>query len=1367
MYTHISSSMGFSSKGSFSFNEFYYFNDKTQCSSAWASPFLIHGFSANPRILYGLRQSTLLQCSASRRLIWGGNCGNVCRQSAARVRICDCGEGSRVFRRLEERRERGAGCVDLERAGCGSSSGGSVDEVLSLLTDIVSRESGGVEGRNSRLVAGSVRKMRIQREDVCDIEKEVRVDECSQREEKHAGHDSWERTLKGEVVIKSGVGYRQGSRKESSRDDKCEARKISKGSTREEQHIESDSRDSMSKGGVVIKSPMEEYRHPRRENFSRDDIREARKINRGSRREEQYVESDSRERMSKGGVVIKSTMEGYRHPRREKFSRDDIREARKDTSSSSYYSVASSDDLESNMEEGLQSIQERVVGESSSVYKNDLRWEKKDISFGDVKQNTEYESNVRHGESLTKRNTEIQSRMHEDRVKSDVTEDELEWDSAKASEKYSQVLGSQESNIQRASMSENRSNMRMEDIKTSSSNLVHGARVQYIEKDQQIVGQIETREESKKHNRTSELHEDNSRRASSSQNTLNSRLKQREENIVSGMNLDKEIRRQRSSTDYQVSRQAESRSGIELEVHNADNNLTFSPEVEDNSTLVLNSLQQASVQHNKKDQQDLVEIESRRESLKLTNVSEIHLTDPKRVSSFQRVSRTRINEQEESSTSVLNHIREAREQEHQMDKQVIRQRGSKKESQKHTARPGFHDNDVERASSSSQILVNVGVKDRAERSVLVLDSVQEPREQQTGVLNAESRKPIVMVTPPQTQLVVRGSPAYAAEGDENIYSGFSASYPSQQESSSATLQELDGMVQRDEMYGGHSELVIDGGALESANRFDNSSMQFVGEFVDMLQQEVSTSHKQSMPSKCTPSIQKESTSSATASVTQDEKDRQQSPKRVSTGSGIKGPSDEMWDVAGTSSSLESSGTKAPKKASLVAGVVEPTVQINTGNFIARRSSRSLWSFISDMVRKGWGSRPESQIPTMKSVTKSSSNDSLNTESWFSGDEHDDNNDENATKSKSSILKRPLRTTQTQQVSEVMRSQEKLTETGSDVSVSIDLLETVSTSKGASSVSGKGDFERVEEENEGQGIPSRVVSIDSSFPLAGASTSSSRHSLTKPGRVGISESEKAQMSKSGFTKIDEEPMTEGTTEATGIEEKDVQLKQRKLQRNKQVLRERFDEWEEAITHEHEQRKSDEMFMREALLEAKKAADSWEVPVGAVLVQNGKIIARGYNLVEELRDSTAHAEMICIREASNLLRTWRLSETTLYVTLEPCPMCAGAILQARIDTVVWGAPNKLLGADGSWVSLFPGDEEGRNGSDCPPGPVHPFHPKITIRRGILATECSDVMQQFFQLRRKKKKTETSPHLPISNHPSKFLSKLHHIFNFMFCL
>ncbi|CAM9002003.1 unnamed protein product [Rhodiola kirilowii] len=213
-----------------------------------------------------------------------------------------------------------------------------------------------------------------------------------------------------------------------------------------------------------------------------------------------------------------------------------------------------------------------------------------------------------------------------------------------------------------------------------------------------------------------------------------------------------------------------------------------------------------------------------------------------------------------------------------------------------------------------------------------------------------------------------------------------------------------------------------------------------------------------------------------------------------------------------------------------------------------------------------------------------------------------------------------------------------------------------------------------------------------------------------------------------------------TEASEPEEKEGELT-RKFQQSKQVPKDRFEEWEEAFKLETKLLKIDEIFMREALVEAQKSADNWEVPVGAVLVHHGKIIARGCNLVEELRDSTAHAEMICIRSASNALRTWRLAETTLYVTLEQCAMCAGAILQARVTTLVWGAPNKLLGADGSWIRLLPDSVERDNTpelADKPTAPVHPFHPKMNIRRGILAAECAQVMQHFFQLRRQKRRT-----------------------------
>lgn len=149
--------------------------------------------------------------------------------------------------------------------------------------------------------------------------------------------------------------------------------------------------------------------------------------------------------------------------------------------------------------------------------------------------------------------------------------------------------------------------------------------------------------------------------------------------------------------------------------------------------------------------------------------------------------------------------------------------------------------------------------------------------------------------------------------------------------------------------------------------------------------------------------------------------------------------------------------------------------------------------------------------------------------------------------------------------------------------------------------------------------------------------------------------------------------------------------------------------------------DERFMREALKEAKKAFDRDEVPVGAVLVYEGKIIARGFNQVEMLKDATAHAEMLCLTSASSYLENWRLTNTTLYCTLEPCCMCAGALMLSRISTLVWAAPDLRLGANGSFVDLF--DKK------------HPFH-SVEVRKGILESQSSDLMREFFQLQRKKK-------------------------------
>lgn len=146
--------------------------------------------------------------------------------------------------------------------------------------------------------------------------------------------------------------------------------------------------------------------------------------------------------------------------------------------------------------------------------------------------------------------------------------------------------------------------------------------------------------------------------------------------------------------------------------------------------------------------------------------------------------------------------------------------------------------------------------------------------------------------------------------------------------------------------------------------------------------------------------------------------------------------------------------------------------------------------------------------------------------------------------------------------------------------------------------------------------------------------------------------------------------------------------------------------------------DEKFMREALKEAKKAALQGEVPVGAVLVFEGKILARGHNQVEMLQDATAHAEMLCLTTGSSMLHNWRLLETTLYCTIEPCAMCAGAMLLSRIKRLVYGAKDIRHGAHGSLLDLF--------------AVPHPTH-SIEITEGIIADEASLILRNFFSERR----------------------------------
>jgi tRNA(adenine34) deaminase len=146
--------------------------------------------------------------------------------------------------------------------------------------------------------------------------------------------------------------------------------------------------------------------------------------------------------------------------------------------------------------------------------------------------------------------------------------------------------------------------------------------------------------------------------------------------------------------------------------------------------------------------------------------------------------------------------------------------------------------------------------------------------------------------------------------------------------------------------------------------------------------------------------------------------------------------------------------------------------------------------------------------------------------------------------------------------------------------------------------------------------------------------------------------------------------------------------------------------------------DERFMREALKEALKAFEAKEVPIGAVIVKNGQIIARGHNQVELLRDATAHAEILAITAAEAALDNWRLTGATLYSTVEPCAMCAGASMLSRLDAIVWGAPDIRMGANGSWVDLF--------------SVTHPMH-TVKVRSRVLEEWCQRPLKLFFQMRR----------------------------------
>ena len=185
----------------------------------------------------------------------------------------------------------------------------------------------------------------------------------------------------------------------------------------------------------------------------------------------------------------------------------------------------------------------------------------------------------------------------------------------------------------------------------------------------------------------------------------------------------------------------------------------------------------------------------------------------------------------------------------------------------------------------------------------------------------------------------------------------------------------------------------------------------------------------------------------------------------------------------------------------------------------------------------------------------------------------------------------------------------------------------------------------------------------------------------------------------------------------LTEKQLKRRENRLRAKEEKLRREEEARQQALILKQ---KTDEKFMKQALLQAKKAKELGEVPIGCVIVQDGKVIGRGYNRRNTDKSTLSHAEITAIRKASKKLNDWRLEECTLYVTLEPCQMCAGAIVQARVKEVVIGAMNPKAGCAGSILNLFT---------------MKQFNHQVQTTYGVCEAECSQILKQFFARLRKR--------------------------------
>ncbi|GAB4828940.1 hypothetical protein Ancab_018601 [Ancistrocladus abbreviatus] len=1282
---------------SYSFNDYsYILNGRcpscccTCCASYPINTASSRLYSINPSLIYGLRQSTLIQWAPSRRLILRGagdrcscrlpihDVGRICYGESCCIRgKSDAkigrkkGNGRYSFRVFKERFEMG-------QAGANADA----EAILSLLTEDVSEECLDIRGRKGRELKkgkfvkrenGVIERGKVRRDNVAsgymgsDLKHQLQSVNFQSREE-FCRREDREDFLKGEEQRSRRGGSSSSYYSLSDSGDFESGKEVE---AKHEEFLGESLKDSRKRSGVVISEVVEE---------------ESQKFNDGRHKRLGLKRHD--------GTKVGSSAEwDWRKKSEKKLSEESVHES------------TSRDDSVSSQSQ-LSLVHERSSAKTST---------------------SKAQSSYEEQQSMSNVNLRKESRSHSVQMENQVS------GHSKSSE-YNRSVET----------SHNETSGNDATISSSSRRILEGREENaiisgYCKTCGQVTGEDNLRRHSQHRVELSEIRETNRIRTSTVERQSESRIKQQEEKSSSLESSVMQETEQHLQDTYVASGQVNTRRNSQLygEVaydsgsytENASNSQvrleTRMKHLEENSDSLMS--RQDAGQQCQSGVTVISQNESRSKDVK--GASLVQLGEMETITTSESSSEQRLYYEDSYLTSKVKSVEQLTEKQEQIDVQT----GVRNQLQRPIKQASFHESLSGEATHVSSF---VGLSSQTQ--------VQQAGEEE------DKRISQFLMMPPPSQLVER-DPAYV--GPASRLARQDSSRTSEAGSSSLYADVLSGTPSSHDEVSGYRRIEHED-ALGSAERMETSSIQILGEFVEKIRHEASTSGMQKekfSEAESAQEVKKHVQGELTQLDSRSTHLKKQDPRRSSGDSGTKGPSDEMWHVR------DPSIQETPE--------MEASEGITTSGNSVVRSGRSFWNVIGDVFRLRWGTQAEARKSTIKSGGQGSSNESADSEARFSGHDPDEASNVSQKRDKTSmpqatagqlILRGPASQSQ-REGGGLVSSEDKLKHV--DVSLSSSILESKSGSGG---ISGEATVDR----NVYQQSSQATSSVALQLPAA-------RQTGTH-GTEEISEVARAEVFGGATGEQTEHRIDLRVPQVSDSERNDGELRRRKLQRATQVVKERFDKWEEAYRHESEQRKIDEMFMREALLEAKKAADVWEVPVGAILVQNGKIIARGYNLVEELRDSTAHAEMICIREASNILRTWRLSGTTLYVTLEPCPMCAGAILQARIDTLVWGAPNKLLGADGSWIRLFPSGSEEENGSeptDMPAAPVHPFHPKMTIRRGVLEAQCADTMQQFFQLRRKKQKKIEPPAqpscLPVPHHPSKLFHKMHDAFHLMFCL